>query len=72
MVILGQAGRFLVEGFWGPADGYPIIDLFEREGFMRVDFYGFAPCVPKRLCPSVFFREDACMFRNLKRRVRRA
>jgi hypothetical protein len=34
------------EGFWGAEGSYPIIDLFEQEGFMRVDFCGFAPGFP--------------------------
>lgn len=60
------------EGFWGAEGTYPIIDLFEREGFMRVDFYGFAPAVPKRHCTSLFFRDDARIFRNLRPPMRRA
>jgi hypothetical protein len=32
------------------------IDLFEQEGFMRVDFYRFAPGFPKRHCASLVFR----------------
>ena len=63
-----QAGGVIVldnaEGFWGDEGRYPIIDLFERDGFMRVDFYGFAPGVPKRHCTSLFFRDDARIFRN--------
>ena len=34
------------EGFWGTEGSYPVIELFEREGFLRVDFYGFAPGSP--------------------------
>jgi hypothetical protein len=71
-----QAGGVIVldnsEGFWGAAGSYPIIDLFEREGFMRVDFYGFAPGVSKRHCTSLFFRQDARIFRDLKPPMRRA
>jgi hypothetical protein len=71
-----QAGGVIVldnsEGFWGAEGSYPIIDLFEREGFMRVDFYGFAPGVPKRHCTSLFFRDDARIFRDLRPPMRRA
>jgi hypothetical protein len=71
-----QAGGVIVldnsEGFWGAEGSYPIIDLFEREGFMRVDFYGFAPGVPKRHCTSLFFRDYARIFRGLRPPMRRA
>jgi hypothetical protein len=71
-----QAGGVILlddsEGFWGAEGSYPIIDLFEREGFMRVDFYGFAPGVLKRHCTSLFFRDDARIFRDLRPPVRRA
>jgi hypothetical protein len=60
------------EGFWGAEGSYPIIDLFEREGFMRVDFYGFAPGVPNRHCTSLFFRDGARIFRYLRPPMRRA
>jgi hypothetical protein len=71
-----QAGGVIVldnsEGFWGSEGSYPIIDLLEREGFMRVDFYGFAPGVPKRHCTSLFFRDYARIFRGLRPPMRRA
>jgi len=48
------------------------IDLSVCEGFVRLAFDGFAPGVSKRQGTSVFFREDACIFRDLKPPVRRA
>jgi hypothetical protein len=71
-----QAGRGIVpdnsEGFWGAEGSYPIIDLFEREGFMRVDFYKFARGVPKRHCTSLFFRDYARIFHGLRPPMRQA
>ena len=47
------------DGYWGEDGQYPILDLFRREGFSRIDFYGPAPGVIKPHCTSLFFK-DAC------------
>lgn len=44
------------DGFWGPEGTYPIIDLFREAGFLRIDFYGYAPGVRLAHCTSLFFR----------------
>ena len=58
------------EGYWGPEGTYPIMDLFRRERFQRVDFYGYSPGVIGRQCTSVFFRDGSFIFlgRNNPRR----
>ena len=47
------------EGYWGPDGQYPIIELFRRQGFQRIDFYGYAPGVILPACTSLFFK-DSC------------
>lgn len=47
------------DGYTGPNGEYPIIDLYEREGFTRIDFYGFAPGVVLPHCTSLFFKENS-------------
>jgi hypothetical protein len=44
---------------WSPSNSgeYEIINLFRRQGYKRIDFYGYAPSVIRRHCTSVFFRE---------------
>jgi hypothetical protein len=61
------------EGYWGGDEqkSYPIVELFQRAGFMRVDFYGFAPGVIKPHCTSIFFKDRARIFENLKPPVRK-
>lgn len=51
------------EGLWSP-DGlsYPIIDMLNRNGFQRIDFYGFAPGVVKRACTSIAFSDSCFLF----------
>lgn len=54
------------EGFWSDSsrnESYPIIDLFKNMGYMRVDFYGYAPGVIKPSCTSIFFKEQAKIFK---------
>ena len=53
------------DGFWGLEGTYPIIELFQNAGFMRVDFYGYAPGVIKPHCTSIFFKHQAKLFENL-------
>ena len=44
------------DGCWGPPSCYPIIELFRDAGFLRIDFYGYAPGVVLPHCTSLFFR----------------
>lgn len=55
------------EGFWGGETNhsYPIIDLYSAHGFMRVDFYGYAPGVLRRRCTSLFLKEGTQMLKDL-------
>jgi hypothetical protein len=67
---LNEGGAIVLddsEGFWGGESdhSYPIVDLYSSRGFMRVDFYGYAPGVIKPRCTSVFTREGAKLFRGL-------
>lgn len=61
-------GAIIIDNSEGPwsADGssYPIIDMLNKNGFQRVDFYGFAPGVVKRSCTSIAFRESCFLFSN--------
>jgi hypothetical protein len=51
------------EGFWSEdGSSYPIIDMLNKNGFQRVDFYGFAPGVVKRSCTSIAFRNSCFLF----------
>jgi hypothetical protein len=58
--LVSPEGAILVddsEGHWGADDGSrPIIETLRDAGFLRVDFYGFAPGVIKPRCTSLFFR----------------
>lgn len=47
------------EGFWGTEGTYPILQLFDRHGWMRLDFPGYAPGVLTTSVTSVFFRDGA-------------
>lgn len=67
---LNEGGAIVLddsEGFWGgEADhSYPIIDLYAKHGFMRVDFYGYAPGVIRPRCTSVFMKNGAQLFKDL-------
>lgn len=54
------------EGNWGAAGTFPIIDLFREAGFMRVDFYGFAPANFRQYCTSIFFKPECRWIRGEK------
>ena len=60
------------EGTWGGDDDgtHPIIELFKNAGFMRIDFYGYAPGVIKPHCTSIFFKDRARIFENMNPPVR--
>lgn len=60
------------EGYWGKETEktYPIMELFADAGFMRVDFYGFAPGVIKPHSTSFFFKDRARIFTRLMPPVR--
>ena len=50
---------------WGNAPGeYFIIELMNRLGFFRVDFFGFGPGNVREQCTSVFFRDGCFLFRS--------
>ena len=74
--VINEGGAVMLdnsEGYWGGDEqkSYPIVELFQRAGFMRVDFYGFAPGVIKPHCTSIFFKDRARIFENLKPPVRK-
>lgn len=45
------------EGYWGPEGQYPILEMLDSQGWMRVDFYGYAPGVLSTSVTSIFFRD---------------
>ena len=47
------------EGYWGgDLEGtYPILELLDSLGWMRIDFYGYAPGVLSTSVTSLFFRD---------------
>ncbi|MBI1748396.1 MAG: hypothetical protein HYR55_17705 [Acidobacteria bacterium] len=46
------------DGFWGKEGEYPIIDFLRRNGFQRIDFYGYPAGVIQPHCTSIFFKSD--------------
>jgi hypothetical protein len=50
------------ECHWGWGDSFPILDLFRREGFARVDFHGFVPGIAHRQCTSIAFKGETFLF----------
>jgi hypothetical protein len=58
------------EGYWGPPPSYPIMDLFREAGFLRIDFYGYAPGVVLPHCTSLFFRGSCRLLRGGENPVR--
>jgi hypothetical protein len=54
------------EGYWGgeAAQTYPVLELFRSLGFLRVDFYGFAPGVSSPHCTSLFCRAESFLLRG--------
>lgn len=50
------------EGWWGPVGTFPIMDLFHKAGYSRVDFYGFSPGNIMQHCTSFFFRGSCFLF----------
>jgi hypothetical protein len=58
------------DGYWGPPPCYPIIDLFRDAGFLRIDFYGYAPGVVLPHCTSLFFRGRCRLLRGGENPVR--
>jgi spermidine synthase len=67
---LKEGGAILLddsEGFWGGESdhSHPIIDLYSESGFMRVDFYGYAPGVITPRCTSLFVKEGTQLLKGL-------
>jgi hypothetical protein len=67
--LLREDGAVLVDnsdGYWGGDSKreYPILDLFRTAGFLRVDFYGYAPGVIQPHCTSLFFKERSFVVRG--------
>jgi hypothetical protein len=58
------------DGHWGPPPSYPIIDVFRDAGFLRIDFYGYAPGVVLPHCTSLFFRGSCRLLRGDENPVR--
>lgn len=66
--VLKEKGAIILDNsecFWGEKGTYRIIELFQNEGFMRVDFYGYAPGVMYPQCTSIFFKDQARIFERL-------
>lgn len=67
--VVKEDGVILVddsEGNWGRPPTYPIIDLLQGAGLNRVDFHGYAPGVRRPHTTSLFFRDGARIFKNLR------
>jgi hypothetical protein len=58
------------DGHWGPPPTYPIIDLLRDAGFLRIDFYGYAPGVVLPHCTSLFFRGSCRLLRGSENPIR--
>jgi len=59
--VLAPGGMIVLdnsEGWWGPEGTYPILDHLAAEGFMRVDFNGYAPGVITTSVTSLFFQPN--------------
>jgi hypothetical protein len=71
--LVAEEGAILLdnsEGYWGPPPSRPIIDLFRRADFLRIDLYGYAPGVVLPHCTSLFFRGKCRLLRGLEDPVR--
>jgi len=58
--VVKQDGLIIVdnsEGYWGPEGTYPILDILDSHGWMRIDFYGYAPGVLSTSVTSLFFKD---------------
>jgi hypothetical protein len=67
--LLSEGGAILLdnsEGTWSGDGSYPIIELFKRCNFSRVDFYGYSPGVSSKQCTSLFFRTGCFLFSDAK------
>lgn len=55
------------EGKWSRDDeSYPILDMLDAAGWLRVDFAGYAPGTIRPTCTSFFFRPGTSRLRGLK------
>lgn len=50
---------------WGPAGKFEAIEAIRQAGWLRVDFYGWAPAVARPHCSSLFFRPECRWLRAL-------
>jgi hypothetical protein len=57
------------EGNWGPTGTFPVLDLLDEQGWMRADFYGYAPGVLSTSTTSLYFKNGQ-RFRHLAPPVR--
>lgn len=55
---LGPSGALILDN----ADGYGFYEETKDRGCHRVDFFGFAPGVPRRHCTSIVFVDDCFLF----------
>lgn len=53
------------EGHWGDPGAYPILDLLDGGGYLRVDFNGYAPGVITTSVTSLFFLPECPWLRHL-------
>lgn len=62
---LSEDGAVLLDNSdqpWSSDGSFPILELFRRSGFQRVDFFGYAPGVVQPHCSSLFFRQKCFLF----------
>ena len=63
--LISHSGIFIFdnsEGYNEPRDDYdshPILKMMKECGFLRIDFYGYAPGVIKKHCTSVFHKQTS-------------
>lgn len=66
--VIEDGGLFILdnsEGRWsGKPDQWPMIDMLDADGWMRIDFYGYAAGVLSTSVTSLFFK-DGDRFRHL-------
>lgn len=66
--VLAPGGLLIVdnsEGSWGAPGTYPILEMFDAAGMMRVDFNGYAPGVLTTSVTSLFFEPNCAWLRHL-------
>lgn len=54
------------EGFWGEEGEFPILDLFRKKEFKRIDFFGYSAGLVQPQCTSLFFHTDCFLLSGVE------